>query len=83
MISTGLIALLAATQGNTASLGVGAIVVRPAPQPVLAIARGAATLSNAEGVIVTAEGGTARHKADGTILVTPAGAGTVTVTLTY
>ncbi|HYN46881.1 MAG TPA: hypothetical protein VES64_09330 [Allosphingosinicella sp.] len=83
MIATSLIALLAAAQTSTASLGVGATVVRPAAQPVVAVARGTVTVSNAGNVIVTAEGATLRRANDGTILVTPGRAGAMTIILTY
>jgi len=66
-----------------ASISVGATVVRPAPRPAVAIARGAVTISNADHAIVTAEGGAAMRARDGTILVTPGAAGRVTVILTY
>ena len=67
----------------TASMNVGATVVRPAPAPAVAIARGAVTITNAANVIVTAEGGTATRARGGTILVTPAAAGRVRLTFTY
>ncbi len=65
------------------SMSVGATVIRPEPKPAVAIARGAVTISNADDVIVTAEGGTAMRARDGNILVTPGAAGRVVVTLTY
>ncbi len=83
MIATGLIALLAAAQTSTASLGVGATVVRGAPQPVVAVARGTVTVRNAGAAIVTAEGATLRRANDGTFLVTPGSGGAMRITLTY
>lgn len=83
MNAIGLIALLAATQSSTASLGVGATVVRPEPRPAVAIAGGAVTVRNPGSAIVTAEGGTVGRATDGAILVTPGGAGRMTITLTY
>lgn len=73
----------ASPRTGTAAIGVGAIVIRPAPQPVLAVRRGAVTISNAGSAIVSAEGGTARRLDGGTILVTPGAAGAMTITITY
>lgn len=70
-------------RASTASISVGATVIRPGPQPVVAVERGAVTISNAGSVVVSAEGGTLRRAADGTILVTAGGSGTMTITLTY
>lgn len=91
MIAAGLIALAAAAlptqpasvRTRTASLGVGATVVRPEPQPVVAVRSGAVTVGNAARVAVSAEGGTARRLDGGTILVTPGPAGRVTLIFTY
>ena len=83
MIAIGLLALLAATQSSTASLSVGATVVRPEPRPAVAVAGGAVTVRNAGNAIVTAEGGTVGRANDGTILVTPGSAGRMTITFTY
>jgi len=83
MNAIGLIALLAATQSSTTSLSVGATVVRPEPQAVVAVAGGAVTVRNAGRATVTAEGGTLRRANDGTIQVTPGGAGGMRITLTY
>ncbi|MEA3047535.1 MAG: hypothetical protein QOJ53_1867 [Sphingomonadales bacterium] len=73
----------ASLRARTASLGVGANVVRPEPQPLVAVQSGAVTVRNAGSVAVSAEGGTARQLGDGTILVTPGAAGRMTITLTY
>jgi hypothetical protein len=89
MIAATLMALAAAamqpasTRTSAASMSVGATVIRPAPQPVVAVQGGAATVRNAGRVTVSAQGGTARQLSDGTILVTPGAAGRMTLTLTY
>jgi hypothetical protein len=92
MIVTGFMAFAAAAamQAQPASvresagaMSVGATVIRPEPQPVIAVQRGAAIVSNAASVIVSAEGGTLSRAADGTILVTAGGPRTMRITLTY
>ena len=92
MIVTGMMALAAAAalhaqptpvRTGAASMSVGATVIRPEPRPAIAIAGGTVTISNADSAIVTTEGGTANRARDGSILITPAPAGRVTVTLTY
>lgn len=83
MIAIGLISLLAATQGGTTSLSVGATVVRPDAQPAIAIQRGAVTIRDAGGVTVTAEGGTLRRLDGATIRVTPGAGGAMRITITY
>lgn len=83
MIAISLISLIAATQGATTSLSVGATVVRPEPEPAVAIQRGAVTIRNAGGVTVTAQGGTLRRLDGGTIQVTPGPGGRMMITFTY
>lgn len=78
-------ALMIAAAGATASMSVGATVVReePAARPALAIARDSATISNVAGVAVSAEGGAVRHSGKGEVTVTPTSAATLIITLTY
>lgn len=65
------------------AMSVGATVVHPAPEPAIAIRRGAVTVSNVEGVAVAAEGGTALRTGAGTVVITAEAAGLMTITLTY
>jgi len=92
MIVAGLMAFAAAAalqaqplsvRTSAASLSVGATVIRHEPQPAVAVRSGAIIVSNAGGVTVSADGGTARRLDGETILVTPGGAGPVTLTVTY
>ncbi|MEA3029521.1 MAG: hypothetical protein QOG13_846 [Sphingomonadales bacterium] len=91
MIAAGLILFAAAALPaqpaplgtSSASLGVGATVIRPEPLPLVSVQGNAVTVRNAGSVAVSAEGGTARRLGDGTILVTPGAAGRMTLTLTY
>jgi hypothetical protein len=91
MIAAGLIAFAAAAipaqpasfGASSASLAVGATVIRPEPQPIVTVQGGAATVRSAGRVAVSAEGGIVRRLGDGTILVTPDAAGRVTLTLSY
>ena len=53
----------------SASMSVGATVVRPEPQPVVALERGAVVVRNAGDAIVTIEGDP-RRTASGTVFVT-------------
>ena len=78
-------ALMIAAAGATASMSVGATVVREesAGRPALAVARDSATIRNVAGVAVSAEGGAVRRSGRGEVTVTPAGAATLIVTLTY
>lgn len=78
-------ALMIAAAGATASMSVGATVVREAPpaRPVLAVARDSATISNVAGVTVSAEGGHVRRTGHGQVTLTPAGAAALLITLTY
>jgi len=67
----------------SATLSVGATVVREPPGPAVAIERGAIVLRNVAGVAVVAEGGSVRRAGSGAVLITAGGAGPVRVTLTY
>ena len=80
MIPAGLLALAASA---TASLSVGATVVRPPPAPDLAVERGTLVIRNAATVIVSAEGGIVRRGPGGTLRVVPARRATLRITLTY
>lgn len=64
------------------AMSVGATVVREPPPASIAIERGGATIRNARGVTVSAEGGRVRRAGGGTVLVTSQGGRTI-VTLTY
>lgn len=83
MVMTAL--MIAAAAGATASMSVGATVVREAPvaPPALSVARDSATVRNVAGVAVSAEGGNVRRSGHGRVTVTPAGAAILRVTLTY
>jgi len=89
MVLTAALALIGAAalpppvRTGTAAMSVGATVVRPQPGPAIAIRRGAVTVSNVEGVAVGVEGGMARRTGAGTVLITAAAAGRVTITLIY
>ncbi|HYJ53498.1 MAG TPA: hypothetical protein VEW04_10045 [Allosphingosinicella sp.] len=92
MALLGLLALAAATalpppaapaRTSSASLSVGATVVRPDIPPQINIANGRAVVGNVGNVVVSAVGGTVERGQGGTLIVTPAGAGPVIVTLTY
>jgi hypothetical protein len=74
--------LLLAAQSASASLGVGATVVRSEPQPVAAVEQGNVVVRNAGRATVSADGARIR-RGGGLVTVTPAGAGTIFVTLTY
>jgi hypothetical protein len=78
-------ALMIAAAGATASMSVGATVVReePVPRPAIAVARDSATIRNVAGVAVSAEGGTVHRSGKGQVIITGAGAATLLVTLTY
>ena len=80
MVPAGLLALAASA---TASLSVGATVVRPAPAPDLAVERGTVVIRNAASVIVSAEGAIVRRGAPGTLRIFPGRAATLRITLTY
>ena len=80
MIATNLLALAASA---TASLGVGATVVRPAAEPALAIERGTLVIRNAASFTVNVEGGIVRRAAPGTLRVVPDRPRTLRITLTY
>lgn len=77
MILAGLIA------SATASLGVGATVVRPPPAPRIAVERGAVVVRGAGPVAVGVEGGTLRAGPGGTLVIAPDGSGPVLLTLSY
>jgi hypothetical protein len=66
-----------------AFLSVGATVVRPDLPPRISVANGRAVVGNAGSVAVSAVGGIVERGQGGTLLVTPAGAGPVILTLTY
>lgn len=86
MVTIGLVAFLAlAAAPLTASLGVGATVVRPepVPRPAIAIARGAIIVRDSGHARVSAEGGTPTRGADGAIRIAARGTGIVRITLTY
>jgi hypothetical protein len=92
MIVAGLMALAtlgappaqpASARSATAAMSVGATVIRPEPQPLVAVQRASVTIRNAGSVIVSADGGTAQRLDGGTILVTPGAAGALTITFTY
>lgn len=78
-------ALVIAAAGATASMSVGATVVRedPVARPAIAVARDSARISNVAGVVVSALGGEVRRTGNGEATVTPAGAATLIITLTY
>jgi len=80
MVPAGLLVLAASA---TASLSVGATVVRPAAEPVLAVERGTVVIRNAAAVVVTAEGGIVRRAAPGTLRVVPDRRSTLRIILTY
>jgi hypothetical protein len=77
MILVGLIA------STSASLSVGATVVRPPPEPRIAIERGAVVVRGAGEVAVGIEGGALRPGPRGTLIIVPAAAGPVRLTLSY
>lgn len=88
----GLLALAAATalqppaaplRTGSASLSVGATVVRPDLPPQISVANGRAVVGNVGNIAVSASGGTVARGPGGTLLVTPAGAGPLFITLTY
>jgi len=83
MVMTAL--MIAAGAAASASLSVGATVVRedPAARPVLAVARDSAVIRNVAGLEVSAAGGTVRRTGKGSVTITRAGAATLLVTLTY
>jgi hypothetical protein len=72
-----------AARTSSASMSVGATVVRPDLPPQISVANGRAVVGNVGNVIVSAEGGTVVRGRGGTLLVTPAGADPVILTLTY
>jgi len=77
------VALLAIAASSTATLSVGATVVRPDLPPQVKVSQGRAVISNVNDVAVSAEGGTLRRAGDGTLQVTPAGSGLVRIVFTY
>jgi len=72
----------APTGSASGAMSVGATVVREPPPASIAIGRGGATIRNARGVTVSAEGGNVRRAAGGIVTVTPQGGRTI-ITLTY
>ena len=86
MAPIGLLAIAAAAafpQSSGATLSVGATVIRPDLAPRISLGPGRAMVSNVANVAVSAEGGTVRRARDGTLLVTPTGAGPVRIVFTY
>jgi len=77
------IALLAMAASSSATLSVGATVVRPDLPPQIKVERNRVVVSNINSAQVSAEGGTFIHAPDGSLVVTPANAGPVVITLTY
>jgi len=77
------IALLAIAASNSATLSVGATVVRPDLPPQINVERTRVVVSNINRAQVSAEGGTVRRAGDGSLLVTPAGSGLVRIVFTY
>jgi len=67
----------------SAAMRVGATVVRPQPQPAIAIGPAAVTIGNAADVSVSAEGGVLRRTAGGGFTLAPRNGGPVRITLTY
>jgi hypothetical protein len=82
MASIGLIALAAAAQAASATLGVGATVVRPERAQVT-ISGERASVGATSGAVVTVEGGRARRTRSGMLAVTPAGTQPVRIVFTY
>jgi len=78
-----LIAFLAIAASSSATLSVGATVVRPDLPPQVSVERSRVVVSNVSRAQVSAEGGTVRRAGDGTLLVTPTGSGLVRIVLTY
>jgi len=78
-------AFMIAAAAASASMSVGATVVRedPAARPAIALARESATISNIAGATVSAEGGTVRRTGNGIVTVTPKRGDRLIVTLTY
>ena len=75
--------LVLLAQGVSTSLSVGGTVVRPEPQPVIAVARDGITIANVQGLALTAEGRSVRRRPNGAIRAEAARNATVRITLTY
>jgi hypothetical protein len=70
-------------RASSATLSVGATVIRPDLPPQISVAAGRAVVTNVGTVAVSAEGGTVSRTRGGALVVTPASAGPVLITLTY